>query len=421
MYLICDCDNFYASCERVFNPSLNGVPVVVLSNNDGCIIARSKEAKTLGIKMGTPLYQVRDFLENNNVAVFSSNYNLYGDMSRRVMMLLSEYSPKFWQYSIDEMFLDLDGVVEPSRLEDYGMEIRQRVTKGTGIPVTIGIAPTKTLAKMASKYGKNYAGYNHVCIIDTEEKRIKALEKFPVEDVWGIGHRSMNKLSYYSISTAADYASRKESWINKYFHLPGVRTWKELQGIDCISIDELPHKESICTSRSFAGQGLSELSGVEEAVANFASMCAKKLREQRCTCRCITVFAHTSRFRLDLPQNYIYASLTLPVATNSSQEIVNVALGLLRRDWREGNYLYKKAGVVVWGISPDRVVQPDMFDVVDRERQNLLTKAIDEINRKNGYNMVKLAVQGGTNKWHLKCELKSRQFTTNIDDIIRVK
>ena len=249
MFALVDCNNFFCSCERVFNPQLRGKPVVVLSNNDGCVIARSNEAKALGIKMGAPYYQVRDFMQEKGVAVFSSNYILYGDMSRRVMTLLSEYTPDFAQYSIDEAFLGLDGLGEGEELVQYARQIRERVIKGTDIPVTIGIAPTKTLAKVASKYGKSYKGYGGVCMIDTEEKRIKALRSFDVADVWGVGRRHRELLYGHGVRTALDLTERSESWVRKMLTVTGVRTWKELCGINCIDLNDLPAKQSICTSR----------------------------------------------------------------------------------------------------------------------------------------------------------------------------
>ena len=233
LFGLVDCNNFYCSCERVFHPDLIGKPVVVLSNNDGCVIARSNEAKALGLKMGDPFYQVKDMLEKNNVAVFSSNYNLYGDMSKRVMSLLSRYTPKLTQYSIDEAFLDFSGM---DNLQEYGKEIVRRIVKGTGIPVSLGIAPTKTLAKMASKYAKKYKGYEGVCLIDTDEKREKALKLFEIGDVWGIGHRNTKKLEYYGIKSARDLTQKSASWVQKELSVTGLRTWKELQGESCISI-----------------------------------------------------------------------------------------------------------------------------------------------------------------------------------------
>ena len=255
MIALVDCNNFFASCERVFNPSLQNKPVVILSNNDGCIIARSNEAKALGIAMGVPLYQVRELLERENVAVFSSNYNLYGDMSRRVMCLLSEFTPDLVPYSIDEAFLDFTGVCTEDRFRDYGRRIVETVERGTGIPITIGIAPTKTLAKVAGYFGKKYPGYGGVCLIDSEAKRIKALDSCPIGKVWGIGRHLLVKMEYYGIKTAGDFVRRPESWVRRNFTVTGVRTWKELQGENCIGEDDLPHKKSICTSRSFPDQG----------------------------------------------------------------------------------------------------------------------------------------------------------------------
>ena len=419
LFGLADCNNFYCSCERVFHPDLIGKPVVVLSNNDGCVIARSEESKALGIKMGDVFYQVKDKLEEHNVAVFSSNYNLYGDMSRRVMSLLSQYSPKIDVYSIDEAFLDLSGMGTSEQLTEYCKKMVKHIGKGTGIPISLGIAPTKTLAKMASKFAKKYKGYEGVCLIDTDEKREKALKLFPVEDVWGIGYRHSKKLEYYGIKTAWDFTQKTESWVRREMTVTGVRTWKELRGESCISIDELPHKKSICTSRSFAEQGLNKLTDVEEAVANFAAQCSRKLREQHTVCNSITIFAHTSRFREDLPQNYIYQTAQLQVPTNDHQELVSVAVKMLREEWKEGySYFYKKAGVIVWGISRDNAIQTSLFDTVDREKQAALAKAIDEINRKNGHNKIRVAVQGDEKGWQLKREYISKQYTTNLDDVI---
>jgi len=432
VYLICDCDNFYASCERVFNPAVKGKPVVILSNNDGCVIARSNEAKKLGYKMGDPFFKVKDKLEQDGVAVFSSNYNLYGDMSRRVMQLLSSYSPDFWQYSIDEGFLGLHGFEIKAETEgkslseylhEYGLDIQKTITRGTGIPVTIGIAPTKTLAKMASKFGKKYPGYKHVCMIDTEEKREKALKLFPVEDVWGIGRRSHAKLEYYGVHTAWDLTQKSEAWVRKQLMLPGVKTWMELRGFDCISVDELPEKKSICTSRSFADKGISKVADLEEALANFTSSCAIKLQKQHTVCQNITIFCHTSPFAKEYePARYIYRTLTLPVATNAQTELVGYAMQMLRSEYIPDDvYRFKKAGCIVWEITRDDAIQTDLFDTVDREKQRRLIEAVAEVNRKNGHNMLQLAIQGVGKKWHLKHEMKSAQFTTNVLDIIKVK
>ena len=421
LFGLADCNNFYCSCERVFHPDLRNKPVVVLSNNDGCVIARSEESKALGIKMGDVFYQVKDMLDKNNVAVFSSNYNLYGDMSRRVMSLLSTYTPQLDIYSIDEAFLDLTGMGDSEQLNIYCKKMVRDITKGTGIPISLGIAPTKTLAKMASKFAKKHKGYEGVCMIDSEEKREKALRLFPVEDVWGIGHRHAKKLAYHSIHTAWDLTQRSESWIRKELTVTGVRTWKELRGESCVSIEELPHKKSICTSRSFSGIGLSKLADVEEAIANFAATCSRKLRQDHIVCGAMTVFAHTSRFCTNAPQNYIYSNIHLAVPTNDMQEIVANAVKTLREAWREGAYHYKKAGVIVWNTCEDNAIQGNLFDNVDRKKQAALAKAIDEINRKNGHNTIRMAVQGYSKNWHLKNEYLSKQYTTNLKDIIVTK
>ena len=391
MFGLVDCNNFYCSCERVFNPALRTSPVVVLSNNDGCVIARSNEAKTLGIEMGAPFYKVKAFLERNKVAVFSSNYTLYGDMSRRVMMLLAGFTPALTQYSIDEAFIDLSGFGDGEALRSYGGRIVSTIGRGTGIPVTLGIAPTKTLAKVAAKYGKRYKGYGGVCLIDTEEKRIKALKGLPVADVWGIGRRTVGKLEYQGVHTAWDFTQRSESWVRRELTVTGVRTWRELQGESCIDIEELPHKKSICTSRSFPDQGLSQLGPLEEAVAHFASSCSRKLKEQDSCCRAVTVFAYTSRFRTDAPSSAINRTVTLTVPTNDLRELVSVSVGALRSQWdASATFFYKKAGVIAWDICPSGAVQGDLFDTVDRAKQARLAAAIDAINRKNGYNTVRV-------------------------------
>lgn len=357
MFALVDCNNFYCSCERVFNPALRTSPVVVLSNNDGCIIARSNEAKAMGIAMGTPFYQVKDMLERNKVAVFSSNYTLYGDMSRRVMMLLSEFAPDVSQYSIDEAFVDLSGFGSGDMQREYGMKIVRAIGKGTGIPVTMGIAPTRTLAKVASKYGKRFKGYHGVCLIDTDDKRIKALQGLDVADVWGIGRRSVSKLNYYGVHTAYDLVQRSESWVRKMLTISGVRTWRELHGESCIDIEELPQKKSICTSRSFADEGLSELGHLEEAVANFASSCSRKLKQQHSCCGAVTVFAYTSRFRTDVPRRAINHTSVMTVPTNDLRELVSTAVDALRSQWPADTCRFKKAGVIVWDICPDTAVQ----------------------------------------------------------------
>ena len=446
---LADCNNFYCSCERVFRPDLIGNPVVVLSNNDGCVIARSEEAKALGYKMGDPFYQVKEKLEAEGVAIFSSNYTLYGSLSNRVMSMLSHYSPHIDQYSIDESFFDVDQSMaerffqdnlkendtflnNESLLHQYGAKISADVLRAVGIPISIGIAETKTLAKIGSKFAKKYKGYQGCCLIDTDERRHKALSLFPIKDVWGIGRQISRKLDYMGIRTAAQFADKKESWVRSHFNIITVRTWKELNGESCISIEELPQKKSICTSRSFAGEGISDKDVVEEAVANFAVRCAEKLRHQGSVCQGITVFAWTSRFNENVPEYTIHDSLTLPIATNAQEEIVGAALSILRAKYPKSmadsrpdrpdmSFYFKKAGVILWQISPDHPRQQDLFDPIDRSKQKKLMEAIDAINRKNGYGTIRQAIQGTDCRFDLKRKYMSKQFTTNIHDILKVK
>lgn len=446
---LADCNNFYCSCERVFRPDLIGKPVVVLSNNDGCVIARSEEAKALGYKMGDPFYQVKEKLEAEGVAIFSSNYTLYGSLSNRVMSMLSHYSPHIDQYSIDESFFDVDQSMaerffqdnlkendtflnNESLLHQYGAKISADVLRAVGIPISIGIAETKTLAKIGSKFAKKYKGYQGCCLIDTDERRHKALSLFPIKDVWGIGRQISRKLDYMGIRTAAQFADKKESWVRSHFNITTVRTWKELNGESCISIEELPQKKSICTSRSFAAEGISDKDVIEEAVANFAVRCAEKLRHQGSVCQGITVFAWTSRFNENVQEYTIHDSLTLPIPTNAQEEIVGAALSILRAkypkpmadsrpDRPDMSFYFKKAGVILWQISPDHPRQQDLFDPIDRSKQKKLMEAIDAINRKNGYGTIRQAIQGTDCRFDLKREYMSKQFTTNIHDILKVK
>ena len=441
MIALADCNNFYCSCERVFRPDLVGKPVVVLSNNDGCIIARSEEAKALGYKMGDPFYQMKEKLEAEGVTIFSSNYTLYGSLSNRVMSMLSHYSPQLDQYSIDESFFEVDKSIAAaffqenqssektdSLLHRYGARISSDVLRAVGIPISIGIAETKTLAKIGSKFAKKYKGYQGCCLIDTEERRHKALSLFPIEDVWGIGRQIARKLDYMGIRTAAQLADQKESWVRCHFNITTVRTWKELNGENCISIEELPQKKSICTSRSFADEGIIDKNVMEEAVANFAVRCTEKLRRQGSVCQGVTVFAWTSRFNDHVPEYTIHDSLVLPIATDAQDEIVGAALTILRARYPKSvsdrpdlSFRFKKAGVILWQISPSTPREQDLFDPINRERQKALMAAIDAINHKNGYGTIRQAIQGTDCRFDLKREYMSKHFTTDISDILEVK
>lgn len=408
-----DCNNFYASCERVFNPSLNGKPVVVLSNNDGCVIARSNEAKALGIKMGVPAYQIKELVNTYGVAVFSSNYTLYGDMSGRVMSILAELVPELEVYSIDEAFINLDGI---RNIQSLGIDIVNKISRGTGIPVSLGIAETKTLAKVANKFAKKYPAYNRLCIIDTEEKRIKALKLTDIADVWGIGRRQAAKLEKQGVKTAYDFTQLSGSWVRKNMTVVGERTWKELRGISCIDMESSPPaKKQICTSRSF-GKMLTDIDTMTEAIATHASTCARKLRQQKSYAMSLMVFIHTNNFREDLPQYWKNTVIHLPVPTNDTLEIVHYALAGLKTIFIQG-YQYKKAGVIITEITEG--AQMGLFDKIDRTKREQLMQTIDQINGKHSQ-LVKLAIQGSGRDWKLKQEQLSKRYTTDINEILTI-
>lgn len=413
MFGLMDCNNFYASCERVFNPALNGKPIVVLSNNDGCVIARSNEAKALGIKMGVPAYQIKDLVSSHEVSVFSSNYTLYGDMSGRVMSILAGLAPELEVYSIDEAFINLDGIQD---IQLLGTKIVNKVTCGTGIPVSLGIAPTKTLAKVANKFAKKYPAYNRLCIIDTEEKRIKALQLTDINDVWGIGRRQASKLENQGVKTAYDFTQLSGTWVRKYMTVVGERTWKELRGLSCIDMESAPSaKKQICTSRSF-GKMVEDIETMSEAIATHASTCAKKLRKQKSYAVSLMVFIHTNNFREDLPQYWKNTVITLPVPTNDTLEIVHYALEGLRNIFMQG-YQYKKAGVIITEIVTS--AQMGLFDTVDRDKRERLMRAIDKVNGEHRQ-LIKLAVQGTGREWKLKQEQLSQRYTTDMNEILTI-
>lgn len=419
MYALADCNNFYASCERVFNPSLYGRPVVVLSNNDGCIIARSQESKELGILMGQPAHQIEKLLREKNVAVFSANFPLYGDMSRRVMEILEANAPSIEIYSIDEAFLDLHNLAVDN-FELYIQEVRRKTVKGTGIPISIGVAPTKTLAKLANHIAKKQFRKQGYYILDTREKINEALKNFPIEDVWGIGRKYAYKLKNFNINTAWDFIKLPDAWVKKNMTVVGLRTKMELSGTVCIDIEEAPpSKKAICTSRSF-GFPQKELNQIEEAVATFAGSCAEKLRKQQTAASVVMVFVHTNQFKKEDPQYAKNIVINLPVPTNSSMEIIAYAKAALNKIYKPG-YNFKKAGVIVSGIVPDDSIQNSLFDEIDREKHQVAMKSLDIINKKYGQNTLRVAAQGINRKWRLKQEKLSPQYTTSWQSIINVK
>lgn len=418
MYGLCDCNNFFASCERVFRPELNGRPVIVLSNNDGCVIARSNEAKALGIRMGHPFFQIRELVERCDVAVFSSNFALYGDMSRRVIRTLRAMVPAAEVYSIDEAFLDLRGI-ELDALTPLGRTISRTVQRNTGIPVSIGIAPTKTLAKIASKLCKRYPRLEGCCLMYRAEDIEKVLRKFPIGDVWGIGRKHRRMLQEAGVVSAWDFTECSGAWVRNRMGVTGLRTWSELRGEACIDFENAPQsRQQITVSRSFAHE-LTDSHSLHASVSTFASLCAEKLRWQRSLCREVTVFIYTNRHREDLPQYFESETLRPPVATDDTLELVALAVKALKHIYRTG-YGYKKAGVSLSELTPKHGAQSDLFDPVDRERRGRLMAALDAANRQFGRDRVVVASREldppQMNRQHL-----SRAYTTDWNEILTVK
>ena len=431
MYGIIDCDNCYVSCERVFRPDLEGKCVVVLSNNDGCVVARSNEAKAMGIKEGTPYFQLAQQFPNEKIAVFSSNYELYGELTSRVVSIIRHEAPSYFRYSIDECFVYLDGM-ERINLQQWGEHLHKRVKKEVGMPVSIGLAPNKTLAKIASRLAKKYEAYRHCCIIDNDEKRIAALKWLPVEDVWGIGRRYAAKLQALGCKTAYDFAAHHQDWVRMTFNNINImRTWQELNGEDCVPNEELAKKKSICTSRSFNGM-ISDFGTLRTQIANYAARCAEKTRKQETVASIVGVFLSTNPFREDLLQYWNYEETRLLTPSSSTIPIVQAATEVLGRIYRAG-YQYKKGGVVVMGISPNSPIQQDLFDVDAEQIQKLrrLDAVVDRINKINGSETIVIGAQqytrqGGKGKADvfanaMKQEHKSKNPTTRWSDIITLK
>jgi DNA polymerase V len=415
MYALVDCNNFYASCERVFRPDLNGKPIVILSNNDGCVIARSNEAKQF-VPMGAPAFQYKRIFEKQNIQVFSSNYALYGDLSSRVMDMLATYAPEFEIYSIDEAFLKLDGL-KYIDLQKYGEQIRKKVMKGTGIPISVGIAPTKALSKVANKIAKKYPKKTQgVYIITSEEKRTKALKWLQVEDIWGIGRRHAKRLHYYGIQTAYQFTQQPDSWIRKHFSVVEVRLQRDLSGLATIELEQSKPKKNIATTRSFESM-YKEYEQVKERIATFAVSCSEKLRRQNSNCNAVLVFIQTNRNRIDLPQ-YGRNIVVRTFPTSSAIEISKLAIKGLEQIFKQG-YSYKKAGVVVMQLTPNNEIQLGLFRNSD-PRHKYLMKTIDNLNLSIGNKKIKLASQGMGRTWKMKQEILSPRYTTNLNEVITI-
>ena len=416
MIALVDCNNFYASCERVFRPDLENKPIVVLSNNDGCVIARSNEAKKLGIKMGEPAFKKKEVFERNKIKTFSTNFILYGDMSKRVMSILRNNSKEIEIYSIDEAFIECYN----EDLNTYGTNLRKKVKQWTGIPVSVGIAETKVLAKIANHIAKKYQK-SGVFILDNREIIEKALKFTAIEEVWGIGRNHSRRFKEYGINTAYDLTCIEESWIKKKFSIVVLRIARELKGIKCLDIEsQHKTKKNICTSRSF-GNPTSDYNTIKEAVSTFAVRCCEKLRKQKTSTSELRIFIYTNPFNPRHRQYYGTKKIQLERATNDNQIIIQEVIKGLQEIYKKG-YIYKKAGVIVGNITQENKVQLNLFDQIkNREKYTKISKVIDRINSSMGRDKLRIATQGFDRKWKMKQEQLSQCYTTRIDEILTVK
>ena len=415
LFALVDCNNFYVSCERVFQPSLQGKPVVVLSNNDGCVIARSEEAKALGVPMGLPFFQMRERFPHPPIEVYSSNYALYGDMSARVMTLLKQFSPQVEVYSIDEAFLNLADC-ESKDLNAYGQVMRHVVQQWTGIPISIGVGPTKTLAKLANRLAKRAADAQGVMDLTALRHQHQALAATSVQDVWGIGRSYTRLLQANGIGTALALRDADERWIRRRMGVVGVRIVWELRGVSCLPLDlSPPPRKSVTVSRSF-GRPITTLTEMREAVAAYTTRAAEKLRRHRLAASMLTVFLTTNPFNEREPQYRNRIRMTLPVATNDTAELIAYALAGIERLYEDG-YRYKKAGVLFTGLVPAHQIQMNLFDARDRERAQIMMAALDRINQQMGTGAMQYAAAGLKPRWIMKRSRMSPRYTTKWDEL----
>ena len=419
MIALIDCNNFYCSCERVFDPSLAKKPIIVLSNNDGCAIARSEEAKAIGIQMAQPAFMVNDLIDRHQVQVFSSNYTLYGDMSERVMSIIKEFVQKVEVYSIDEIFADLTDFKYHDVKELCGT-IRKTVMQYTGIPITIGIAPTKALAKLANRYAKKNNQQEGIHYAGSHESVEHLLSSAAIGDIWGIGKQHEAFLKKNGIYSAKDLIKVPEAWIRKNMSVVGQRLVNELKGINCIKWEEQkPVRKNICTSRSF-GTLIKTKREVKQAVAKFTASCAEKLRREKTCARKLEVFVQTNPHRPEDAQYYQSITLELTVPTNATTELMKYSMKGLEMIFQSG-YNYQKAGVIVLDLIPDQQIQLGLFDKQNIEKDSRLMKSLDMVNKDFGKDIVRFGVQDYGKDWWLKQRKLSRCYTTRLDQIPEVK
>lgn len=417
MFALVDCNNFYCSCERVFRPELEGKPVIVLSNNDGCAIARSEEAKALGIEMGSPAFEIKQIIEKHSINVFSSNYVLYWDMSRRVNQILHTFTPKVEVYSVDEAFLDFSGLKKHMDIEKLAKRIKRILSTWTGIPVSVGIAPSKTLAKLANKFAKKKNRDIGVHCIETKEQIEEILKETDVKDVWGIGGANQKKLNAVGVKTAYEMVQQPDDWMRSEMSVQGLRLKYELSGISCRPLENARTiKENITCSKSF-GEMQSSKKVIGEAVANFAAHAAMKLRRQRCCTGGMTVFLHTHPFIKDEKTHNPSAYIPFLTATSSTVEIVRVARKVAEAMAWKG-YRYLKGGVILHNIVPEEAVQQSLFDnPAKRSAETELSLVMDNVNTSMGRNTLKLGSMGYGKEWHMKRAHLSPAYTTDFTQL----
>ena len=419
MFALIDCNNFYASCERLFNPKLNGKPVIVLSNNDGCAVARSNEAKALGVKMGVPVFQIKDLVEKHNIQVFSSNYELYGDISNRVMNILSTYSPISEIYSVDECFLKMEGYETHFDLKEMGLDMKAKVMKWVNIPISVGFAETKALAKVANKIAKKFPKEtNGVHIIDTEEKRIKALKWTEIGDVWGIGRQHTKRLKAMGVHNAYQFTQLGDEWVRRNMTVQGLRLKKDLLGEPNIQMEEVQDKKNIACTRSFENM-LNNYKDISERVATFSASIGEKLRKQNSQCNMLSVFVLSNQHRQDLEQHRASRTIKTDFPTNSTFEINRLAQMVLKSIMKEG-INYKKAGIIVSGLTPAENQQFKLFNGENPKHVDLMN-VIDKTNKKIGGNIIRFGNNAMGKRWKMRQENLSKRYTTNWNEILVVK